>query len=79
MQSLVESERASFYFATLFTLNSRGTAAQRQIFYISYLMRHKGISRSGLELLANVKVGLPTTTFDRELIVHEAFVEMELK
>jgi len=71
MASIVKSARNSFYFYVLAALGSRGTAANRQLFYLSLVMRHKGLSRSGLQLLCGMNMGLPPRSFDPELRVHE--------
>ena len=71
MVSIVKNARNSFYFYVLAALGSRGTAANRQLFYLSLVMRHKGLSRSGLQLLGGMNMGLPPRSFDPELLVHE--------
>lgn len=54
-----------FYFHILTTLNRRGRAAARQLFYICLLFKHKGISRTGLDMLCTMGLGLPNRTFDQ--------------
>ena len=71
MANIVKSARNSFYFYVLAALGSRGTAANRQLFYLSLVMRHKGLSRSGLQVLSGMNLGLPLRSFEPELLVHE--------
>jgi len=79
LKSLVRNEHVSFYFNTMFTLHSRGTSAHKQIFFISFLLRHKGLSRSGLAILASANVTLPATTYDRERESHLIHLRSERK
>ena len=67
---LLREGGTSFFFHVLSTLASRGRAAQRQLFYMSLVMQHKGLSRSGLLLLSNMNLGLSPRTFDLELQRH---------
>ena len=63
--------RTSFYFHLLSGLASRGTSANRQLFFISLVMRHKGLSRTGLRCLSLMNLGLSPRSFDPELALHE--------
>ena len=64
---IIARVRNDFYFHLLSQLASRGTAANRQLFYISLVMRHKGLSRSGLNTLSMMNLGLSPRSFDPEL------------
>ena len=75
--SIVQGARNSFYFSMLSALASRGTAANRQLFYLSLVMRHKGLSRSGLQLLGCMNLGLPPRSYDPELVAHEQDCALE--
>ena len=77
VDSIVQGARNSFYFYVLAALASRGTAANRQLFYLSLVMRHKGLSRSGLKLLSGMNLGLPPRSFDPELLAHEQECALE--
>lgn len=77
VDSIVQGARTSFHFYVLAALASRGTAANRQLFYLSLVMRHKGLSRSGLQLLSGMNLGLPPRSFDPELVAHEQECALE--
>ena len=77
VDSIVQGARNSFHFYVLAALASRGTAANRQLFYVSLVMRHKGLSRSGLQLLSGMNLGLPPRSFDPELVAHEQECALE--
>ena len=70
LDMLVDKAKNSFYFHVLSSVASRGTAANRQLFFVSLVMRHKGLSRSGLELLGAMNLGLAPRSFDPELNNH---------
>jgi len=70
-QSLIEGSRTSFYFWILGMLASRGRCANKQLFYITLLMQHKGLSRSGMELARSMNFNLSPRTFDQLLLEHE--------
>ena len=67
LNELVDSVGNDFYFHVLSLLASRGTSAKVQLFHLSLVMRHKGLSRSGLQLLSSMNLGLAPRTFDPEL------------
>ena len=64
---IIARVRNDFYFHLISQLASRGTAANRQLFFISLVMRHKGLSRSGLNMLSMMNLGLSPRSFDPEL------------
>ena len=68
---IVQLCRNSFYFYLLNTLASRGTAVNRQLFFLTMVMQHKGLSRSGMTLLATMNAGLSPRSFDPELAFHD--------
>jgi len=70
-QSLIEANRTSFYFWILGMLASRGRCANKQLFYITLLMQHKGLSRSGMNLVRSMNLNLSPRTFDQLLLEHE--------
>ena len=72
VEEIVTGARNSFYFHLLSTLASRGTSANRQLFFITLVMKHKGLSRNGLRLFGLMNLGLPPRSYDPEL---EAFSE----
>ena len=53
-----------FFFHILSSLDRRGQAASRQLFYVSLLFKDKGMSRSGLDMLSGMSLGLSNRTFD---------------
>ena len=67
---LVKMAKVSFYFHVLSTLGSRGTSANRQLFYLTLLFRHKGLSRSGIEVMNRMNIALPLRSFDKEVSDH---------
>ena len=67
INELVASVQNDFYFHVLSLLASRGTSAKVQLFHLSLVMRHKGLSRSGLQLLSAMNMGLAPRTFDPEM------------
>ena len=68
--ALVDGNKNAFYFNTLSLLASRGTSVNRQLFYLSLVMQHKGLSRSGLQLMSMMNLALSPRSFDTELDVH---------
>ena len=64
---IIARVRNDFYFHLISQLASRGTAVNRQLFFISLVMRHKGLSRSGLNMLSMMNLGLSPRSFDPEL------------
>ena len=69
---LISGVAVDFYFYVLSTLSSRGTSANRQLFFITLVMQHKGLSRTGMELLSSMNLGLSPRSFDPELGIHAA-------
>ena len=64
VENIVNGARNSFYFYLLSTLASRGTAANRQLFFITLVMKHKGLSRNGLRLFGLMNLGLSPRSYD---------------
>ena len=58
VEEIVTAARNSFYFYMLSTLASRGTSANRQLFFITLVIKHKGLSRNGLRLFGLMSLGL---------------------
>ena len=71
MDALIKSVQTDFYFYVLSSIAARGTAANRQLFFLSLVMQHKGLSRSGLEVLSKMNMGLAPRSFDPELLAHQ--------
>lgn len=53
-----------FYFFIMSTLRRRGTSAHVQLFYIGLLLKHKGLSRSGLDLVKSMGLCISNRGFD---------------
>ena len=70
LQGVIESVRSQFYFFTLNCLGSRGRACARQQFYITLLLTHKGLSRTGIAATSNMNLTLPPRSYDAELNRH---------
>lgn len=70
IQTLVNKAGVSFYFHMLSLVASRGLAANRQLFYLTMVFRHKGLSRTGLSLLSAMNLGLSPLSFDSKLVDH---------
>lgn len=68
---LCEGSRTSFYFWVLGMLASRGRSANKQLFYLTLLFQHKGLSRSGMELARQMNLNLSPRTYDELLQEHE--------
>ena len=71
VKDIVKSARGGFYFYLISNLASRGTSVNRQLFFISMVMNHKGLSRSGLHILSLMNQGLSPRSFDAELVIFE--------
>lgn len=61
---VVRSNRNAFYLHVIHTLHHRGNSVKLQIFYMSLLWRHKGVSRSGIELMSQLNLGMALRTLD---------------
>jgi hypothetical protein len=61
---VVRSNRNAFYLHVMHTLHHRGNSVKLQIFYMSLLWRHKGVSRSGIELMSHLNLGMALRTLD---------------
>jgi hypothetical protein len=55
-----------FYFHVLSTLSHRGNSVNKQLFYVDLLFKHKGMSRSGLDMVSSMGLGIGNRTFDNE-------------
>ena len=67
---LMKMGKVSFYFHVISVLGSRGTSANRQLFYLTLLYRHKGLSRSGIDLMNKMNIALPPRSFDAQVQDH---------
>lgn len=77
VEEIINGARNSFYFYVLSTLASRGTAANRQLFFITLVMKHKGLSRNGLRLFGLMNLGLSPRSYDPELVAFSKRVDEE--
>lgn len=77
VEEIVTGARNSFYFHLLSTLASRGTSANRQLFFITLVMKHKGLSRNGLRLFGLMNLGLPPRSYDPELVAFSERIDRE--
>ena len=64
IDEIVQDAQNGFFFHVLSSLAARGLSAKKQLFYISLVMQHKGLSRSGLQLLSCMNLGLSPRSFD---------------
>lgn len=62
--ALVKPNRSGFYLHVLHTLHHRGSSVKVQMFHMSMLWKHKGVSRSGIQLMSHLDLGLPLRTLD---------------
>ena len=67
---MMKMAKVSLYFHVLGVLGSGGTSAKRQLFFLTLLYRHKGLSRSGIELLNKINIALPPRSFDAQVEDH---------
>lgn len=77
VEEIVSGARNSFYFHLLSTMASRGQSVNRQLFFITLVMKHKGLSRNGLNLFSQMNLGLSNRSFDSELVAFEMRIEQE--
>ena len=77
VQEIVDGARNSFYFYLLSTLASRGTSANRQLFFITLVIKHKGLSRNGMRLFGIMNLGLPPRSYDPKLVAFTERVDEE--
>ena len=77
VEEIVTAARNSFYFYLLSTLASRGTSANRQLFFITLVIKHKGLSRNGLRLFGLMNLGLSPRSYDPELAAFSERVDQE--
>ena len=52
-------------------LASRGKNVNKQLFYITLLFQHKGLSRTGMELAHSMNINLSPRTYEELLSEHE--------
>ena len=71
VKDIVKSACGGFYFYLISSLASRGTSVNRQLLFISMVMNHKGLSRSGLQILCLMNQGLSPRSFDAELFTFD--------
>jgi hypothetical protein len=64
---IIAAVRIPFYVHVLHSLNCRGGSVMRQMVFMSLLWRHKGLSRSGQEMSAVMKLGMVVRTYDAEV------------
>ena len=69
VKDIVKSARGGFYFYLISNLASRGTSVNRQLFFISMVMNHEGLSRSRLHILSLMNQGLSPRS--AELVIFE--------
>ena len=55
-----------FYFHVLVILSHRGASVNKQLFYIGLLFKHKGLSRSGLDMVSSMGLSVGNRSFDDE-------------
>ena len=78
-QAIVTADANGFYFNLISTLANRGNSATRQLFYLSLLLRHKGLSRTGLDLVHDMNMTLSSRTFDTERKLYLIRTEATIK
>ena len=66
MESLTSGIKAPFLTYVMSTLASRGTSANNQLFIFSSLLKHKGLSNSGLDIMARLNLACSDRSFRRE-------------
>ena len=64
--AIVQKVRTAVYHYVLTGLSNRGDSVHLQQFYWTMLWRHKGLSRTGMDLMASLKLGVGHTYFDDE-------------
>ena len=62
---LFHDERVPFFFHVMSALASRGRSANMQLFFITLVMRFRGLSVSGLEMMSKMNIGLGKRTYGR--------------
>ncbi len=67
---IVEMERTGCFFNVLSCLSNRGISANRQLFFLTLLLRARGLSRSGSLLPKFMNLGLAPRSYDQELLQH---------
>ena len=76
---LLDEVKVDFYFFCLNAMAARGRAATRQLFFITLLLKARGLSRLGMQLESKMNVCLPPRTFDLELDRHTTRVNGRIK
>lgn len=62
-EPLLKKYQKRFYVHLITNLDSAGARLQR--YYFSFLFDFRGMSRSGLDVIASFNLGVPLSTFDR--------------
>lgn len=70
LADMILSVQAKFYFFVLRSLSGRGRQCTMQLFYITLLLSHKGLSRTGINATSQMSLTLPPRTYDDELQRH---------
>ena len=78
-KQLLDEVKVDFYFYCLNTMATRGRAATRQLFFITLLLKARGLSRLGMLLESKMHICLPPRTFDLELKRHTIRVNGRIK
>lgn len=65
--TIVDKCRSAFYLHVIQGLCHRGRSVTQQMFHLTMLWRHKGISRTGSDILASMSLAMPHTTFDLQM------------
>ena len=71
--------RVDFFTWLLWACSTRGTSANRQLFYMTVLMQFRGLSRLGMQLVSCFKLTLAPSTFDRFKDEELRFIDMQLR
>ena len=71
--------RVPFYFHVLACLSNRGRAAKRQLFFQTLLIKSRGLSRTGTELMHFMNACLPPRTYDEEQKLYDIRIENTLR
>ena len=70
VEDMITSVQAKFYFFVLRSLCGRGRQCTVQLFYITLLLNHKGLSRTGIHATRQMNLTLAPRTYDEELQRH---------
>ncbi len=65
-QELVNSIKSKFHMFILLSLHHRGETAAKQMYIMTCLLKHKGLSLEGMHVLSTLGMGVSRRTFSRE-------------